>query len=83
MCVRQHQPQNTSHLSSKYGHRFKQYRPVTSSLPEDMDWRTSGAVSSVKDQVRNTASSLINVILRPYCVKYVHGCRLELFSLLC
>lgn len=55
MCVGQHSPtRNASDMvTAKNAHLFKEYDPVqdSSSLPEEMDWRTSGAVSSIKDQV--------------------------------
>lgn len=51
MCVQDQKAQNVTELNTKYGNVFKEYEPVHSSLPESVDWRTAGAVTSVKDQV--------------------------------
>ena len=55
MCVKQHiTSRNVSDgVMDKHAHLFTEYKaPWDSSyLPEEMDWRTSGAVSHIKDQV--------------------------------
>ena len=52
MCVQEHNKLNASLLNRKYGSsKFKDYVKMAGSQPESVDWRTAGAVTSVKDQV--------------------------------
>lgn len=66
MCVGQHSNtrMNVSDMiTAKNAHLFKEYRPVqdSSSLPEEIDWRTSGAVSKMEDQVSVPLSMLVTL----------------------
>lgn len=61
MCVGQHSNtrMNASDMiTAKNAHLFQEYRPVqdSSGLPEEIDWRTSGAVSNIEDQLRCSCS---------------------------
>lgn len=51
--VQQYQPANFTALNEKYGNKFKLFekRAPAYTLPAELDWRTSGAVTMVKDQV--------------------------------
>ena len=44
-------PQNVTELNAKYGNKFREYIAGFKDIPDSMDWRTSGAVGKVKDQV--------------------------------
>ncbi len=50
-CVQEGTPASVSQLKQKYGGKIKEYKPVSSSIPDSLDWRTAGAVAMVKDQV--------------------------------
>lgn len=63
MCVQDQKAQNVTELNAKYGNVFKEYEPVHSSLPESVDWRTAGAVTSVKDQVGHLYSYILPINL--------------------
>lgn len=70
MCVGQHSNtrMNASDMiTAKNAHLFQEYRPVqdSSGLPEEIDWRTSGAVSKIEDQVMCT-TQCVNDVLQ-YC----------------
>ena len=56
-CIQEVQPEEPEGLNSRYGrkvfHAFNMSRDSVANLPETMDWRTSGAVTAVKDQVYN------------------------------
>lgn len=55
-CIQEVQPEEPEGLNSRYGrkvfHAFNMSRDSVANLPETMDWRTSGAVTAVKDQLR-------------------------------
>nr|CAH04635.1 silicatein beta [Suberites domuncula]CAH05007.1 silicatein-B protein SILICAbge_SUBDO [Suberites domuncula]CAI46304.1 silicatein beta [Suberites domuncula] len=63
-CVQDYQPTNASHLNKKHNtHAFVDYGDFVrggagegvrgvGDMPETMDWRTSGVVTKVKDQLR-------------------------------
>ena len=65
-CVQEIKPPNITQLSEKYGTKIKQYEPVTSALPDTVDWRTAGAVTHVKDQVCHCISHLYLVMYKGY-----------------
>lgn len=51
-CVQDVKPQNITYLNAKYGNKFKEFTVGLQNFPDTMDWRTSGAVGKVKDQLR-------------------------------
>ena len=63
MCVQDynHHGNLTESLlaDNKFKGRVREYQaPATVSLPETVDWRTGGAVTHVKDQVRDDITEL-------------------------
>lgn len=46
--------QDINSMKNAYGELVSQYKVVNLSLPESIDWRDSGIVTGVKDQVRYT-----------------------------
>ena len=59
--VQQYQPANFTALNEKYGNKFKLFekRAPAYTLPAELDWRTSGAVTMVKDQVGHMCGRLL------------------------
>ena len=52
MCVQGSHVTNASLLNGRHGtSHFRDYARAVGSYPESVDWRTAGAVTSVKDQV--------------------------------
>ena len=85
MCVTQHitTTRNMSNsITAKNAHIFSEYHPVKNSmsLPEEIDWRTSGAVTSVKDQVCTTSHGKTQLALLSH---FVHRMTAALQLLLC
>ena len=57
-CVQEHSPQNVTQLNAKYGNKFREFTAGFQNFPDNMDWRTSGAVGKVKDQVQSLSIPL-------------------------
>ena len=85
LCVQDFHHHNATSLNTKYGgNRFKDYKAIMESLPESVDWRTAGAVNSVKDQVclegwwvryNNTIDYILIYIYNPFlCMQLRCGC---------